>query len=82
MGVSPTDWQCCGPTASGLRCTKPLIYGSHDGPCEHVHDYERCGRNKEETMCGCEPPRLLPCEDNCGDCPECDAYQDQEEGSP
>jgi hypothetical protein len=54
MSVSPTDWQCCMPTANGLRCTKPLIYGSHDGAHEHCHDYEMCG---DETMCGCEPPQ-------------------------
>lgn len=53
MSVSPTDWQCCMPTEYGLRCTKALIYGSHDGPCVHEHDYELLG---DETMCGCQPP--------------------------
>ena len=50
MSVAPTDWQCCMPTESGLRCTKALIYDRHDGPCVHEHDFAMCG---EETMCGC-----------------------------
>ena len=61
MSVSPTDWQCGMETESGLRCTKPLIYGSHDGPCEHEHDYELCGSpGNQETMCGCNAPNLEP----------------------
>lgn len=58
MSWSPTDYQCCMPTDSGLRCTVALIYGSHDGPCVHEYDYRKCGRNDEETMCGCEPPEV------------------------
>jgi hypothetical protein len=53
MSVSPTDWQCCARTDNGLRCTKPLIYGSHEGPHVHEHDYEMSG---DETMCGCPAP--------------------------
>lgn len=40
MSVNRTDWQCCLDVGDGLLCTKALIYGSHDGPCEHVHEFK------------------------------------------
>jgi hypothetical protein len=57
VSVDPSDWQCGAQVTKTLRCTKALYYGSHIGPCEHEHDYERCVVRGEDrgSYCGCDP---------------------------
>jgi hypothetical protein len=39
MTVDRSDWQCCLPVDGGGSCNLPLVYGSHEGPCRHEHEY-------------------------------------------